>query len=33
MDIGTVGYKDSRWVKNIKYVENNKDLIRDLLKT
>lgn len=33
MDIGTVGYKDTRRVKTVKNVENNKDLIRELLKS
>lgn len=33
MDVGTVGYKDNRKVKTIKNVENNKDLIKELLKT
>jgi hypothetical protein len=33
MDVGTVGYKDTRRVKTVKHVENDKDLIRDLLKT
>lgn len=33
MDVGTVGYKDNRRVKTVKFVENNKELIKGLLKT
>jgi hypothetical protein len=33
MDVGTVGYKDPRRVKTVKNVENNKDLIKEMIKT